>query len=461
MGFCKNCGASITNEQTFCKNCGQLLKKSATNTNQSDQLPLQHAFIKRKKMSKRNKFALSSVVIILALLIGTHLFLQSYYSSEKAIQDFREMVATKDSEKAKEIFDLTDIPQVKDKSVIEKYLLFLNQDLDHIVQELELQAESYENGQLSTSLISDSNGSHLFTFRKDKKLLGLYQTYTFKAIPYELSVDSNFDDIDIILDGKTIQLHDGESLSGLLPGNRKMKVSYNGEYLKLDEEVDLDFTRAEDNQLSVEVPFDSHYVYIDSNKEDSTLFVNGKSTGEKVGSYREFGPIPTDGSITLHAEYQTNDGIMKSKEIKIMNTDHVYLMFTEEENPAEEVTAAAAKDSLEEFIGDYISTSVEAMNAGDFSIVEPLIHPKGKAYAESEEYINYVYSKKITEDVVSTKVISIEEDGDNYLLHTQDVFDIHYSDGTTNRKKFASVYKVINESNKYRVWSLESTDEIE
>ncbi|MCQ6277099.1 hypothetical protein JMM81_19680 [Bacillus sp. V3B] len=101
------------------------------------------------------------------------------------------------------------------------------------------------------------------------------------------------------------------------------------------------------------------------------------------------------------------------------------------------------------------------MNEGDFSIVESFHDPDGKSYQESKDYIDYIVSKGIKEDILSVEVVDYEEMDEGYLVHTIEEYDIHYSNGTTSRKKFESTYRISSSSEEeYQVWALESTSEI-
>ena len=101
------------------------------------------------------------------------------------------------------------------------------------------------------------------------------------------------------------------------------------------------------------------------------------------------------------------------------------------------------------------------MNKGNFSLVESYHDPAGKSYKESKDYIDYIVSKGIKEDVLSIEVIDYVNSDDGYLVNTIEEYDIHYSDGSTKRKRFASTYRITqNESNEYKVWALEKTSEI-
>ena len=54
-----------------------------------------------------------------------------------------------------------------------------------------------------------------------------------------------------------------------------------------------------------------------------------------------------------------------------------------------------------------------------------------------------------------------EEVEDAFLVKTKEVYDIHYSDGSTKRKTFRSTYRVVqDDSGELKLWKLESVDEI-
>ncbi|MCQ6277100.1 hypothetical protein JMM81_19685 [Bacillus sp. V3B] len=367
MKFCKNCGVERREGQIFCNSCGNKFDESMfqetasvhhrssvqPNTEQRYQEP-------RKPMSKKNQVILISIAIVAALGFGGHKFLESMYSPQKTVEKFEAVVEEQDVEKAKEVIAFSDFPEEVEDKEIKNYLAFLKGNQAEVVAGLKDSASAYEKDTLSVSLVVDRNDNEMVKLVQADKKLGLYQEYKIEAVPFEVKVDSNLERVEIDFMGKKEKLKDRLTLTPVLPGTYELKGSFNGEYAKLTETTELDFLNADGNTLDVFLEFEGQYVDIYSNEENSTLFVNGESTGMKVGDFIELGPLPMDGSIVLHAEYQAENGVIKTNEVKVMNTDDVYLEFKEEELVSPEEDSTVGKASLEQFIilGEKTPTSI-------------------------------------------------------------------------------------------------------
>ncbi|WP_142129444.1 TcaA NTF2-like domain-containing protein [Bacillus sp. SLBN-3] len=66
----------------------------------------------------------------------------------------------------------------------------------------------------------------------------------------------------------------------------------------------------------------------------------------------------------------------------------------------------------------------------------------------------------LKEEVIDFKVISIEEDGEDYLVNTQETFDIQDSDGEVSRKRFRTQFRITDSADVLQVWELIETNEI-
>jgi len=432
MKFCKNCGTERKTGQNFCNSCGYPFEANGTlKTDQAStsNVGKQTAEVTRKPMSKKNKIIILSAVAAVVILFGAHKFLGSLYTPEKTIEAFEQAIKSKNVKEAKKVisFDQFD-GDFKDEE-INSYLAYLKDYQSDISS-----AFSYEDVKVGDTVMDDNSNEIVRLVKGDKKF-GLYQQYKIEAIPFEIAVDANLEGAEVTYKDSKQKMDEGLTLKDVLPGDAELEGSYKGDYASLTDSESLDFDSAFANVLDVYFDFEGEYVDIYSNIDDSILFVNGKSTGIKVADIYDFGPIPTDGSISLHAEYETKDGKMKTAAQKVTNTNYIDLDFTED-------TPEETEDALNSFMEDYYYASVSAINAGEFSYVSSYLEPNGKAYTESKDYVKYIYEKGITEEVVSVEMTDYEKKDDGYVVDTTDVYDITSEDGTTKRHTFKSSYKV-------------------
>lgn len=118
------------------------------------------------------------------------------------------------------------------------------------------------------------------------------------------------------------------------------------------------------------------------------------------------------------------------------------------------------REELESFMFHYVNRSVEAINARDFSYVEHLMTNDGPRKKESRDYIDYLESKGITEQLISSVVEKVEEAGaETWKVTTTEEFVIHYPEVSKN-KKFTTIVLVKKIHDDWRVHELVSTKEI-
>lgn len=466
MGFCKQCGKEYAEGQTFCKECGVPIKgKQEVPLSQSEQ---------RKPWKKSHKILLITALLLMGGLYGGHQYMKSLYTPDKTVESFAAAVSKADVKRAEKIMNLDSIKQGKDEKGMKSYLAYLDTDLPYLTDQLEEHARSFRDGKLAPATITDENGNGLFTFMKGEKAFGIYDTYTLKVIPFNMAVYSDIETFEVILDGEKVTISEGNHvIKGVLPGGRPLTGTFDGSYSTFEEKQDFSFTEAYDNELEVSMDFGAGYVYLDEYGETSTLLINGKKQ-EKLPYDTPLGPFATDGSVTATGEFEYKGKTYKSEPLKIQTSGSNFLSFeypeldsireAEEEAFEQEAEEALEAERTEEnirtFIEDYTYESVQARNEGDFWLVEYMHHPDGEAYAESRDFIEYLYENDIKEEVIDFKVISIEEDGKDYLVTTQETFDIEDSAGEVSRKRYKTTYRITASAGVLQVWELIETNEI-
>lgn len=466
VGFCKQCGTKYAEGQTFCKECGVPIKEK-------QEVPLSQS-AQRKPWKKSHKILLITALLLVGGLYGGHQYMKSLYTPDKTVESFVAAVSEGDVKRAEKIMDLDSIKQGKDEKGMKTYLAYLDTDLPYLTDQLEEHARSFQDGRLSPATITDENGNGLFTFMEGEKAFGIYNTYALKVIPFNMAVYSDIETFEVILDGEKVTISEGNHvIKGVLPGERPLTGTFDGSDSAFEEKHDLSFTDAYDNELEVSIDFGAGYVYVDEYGELSTLLINGKKQ-EKLPYDTPLGPFATDGSVTVTGEFEYKGKTYKSEPVKIQTSGFTFLSFeypeldkvreAEEEaseQEAEEVLEAGrTEENIRTFIENYTYESVQARNEGDFWLVEYMHHPDGEAYAESREYIEYLYEQNINEEVIDFKVISIEEDGEDYLVTTQETFDIEDSAGEVSRKNYNTQYRITDSGGVLQVWELIETKEI-
>lgn len=180
--------------------------------------------------------------------------------------------------------------------------------------------------------------------------------------------------------------------------------------------------------------------WIDSAYTSWTNALNAKNTIEKASN-----------ATTTSAEIDSTDQVSA-------NTVSTSTASTDE---ASSESSEVTDTSIHDFMTEYLSTSVEAINAGDFSMVSSLLDAQGPVYKESSSYIDHLQSKGITEELVSSGVESFKANTDQtYTVNTTETYKIIAKDGTFKTKSFHSVYTLKLINNELKAYQLVSTKEI-
>ena len=445
MTFCNQCGQPLKAGQSFCTNCGNKLNEQASNVTGSN------ASNQKKNKKPVPKIAIISglsAALLFFVLMGTYFVLDSIYKPEKVVTAFSEAVETEDYDSLEEILKVDKKDVSFTKSDLEGYVEYLTDehDFENIKRELYKQVRRANNGN-KTDPILDKYGNKILEIKEGKKALLLFDQYAIKAVPVTIEMAANFDDVEIMVNGKkAVTIKEAEEsikIGQFLPGTYEIEAKYKGEYAELEETLSLSPRNGYDNVIEGYVSLKGRFVSVYSNIDDAILYVNGKSTGEKVSDLSEFGPVKMDGSITLHAE----SGDQKSKEVKLRHGSNIYLEFESEED-------------LDQYMYDYLFASVQAINQRNFELVEFFLDPEGNAYNELKEYIDYLEEEGITEELINVTVKEYEKTEDGYLVTTHDEYIIFNKDGTEKEVTFKSVYDLRWSDDKLMVYSLESTEEM-
>ncbi|OWA34001.1 hypothetical protein B9G55_16830 [Saccharibacillus sp. O16] len=119
------------------------------------------------------------------------------------------------------------------------------------------------------------------------------------------------------------------------------------------------------------------------------------------------------------------------------------------------------QEEAQDFMRTYVSSSVEAINQRDFSVVSYLMDSSGPAYQESSDYIGYLETKGITEEFVDAVVTKLQDHGDStYTVYTTESYIIHNKENEANARTYNSVYKLSTIDGQLRAHTLISTKEV-
>lgn len=128
-------------------------------------------------------------------------------------------------------------------------------------------------------------------------------------------------------------------------------------------------------------------------------------------------------------------------------------------NEEKEETANLSEE-IESFMNQYNDSSVIAMNSGDFAQVSYFISEDGPKWAESKDYVDYIFEKGITEEHLGTTIENVETVDDTYIKVTSiDRYIIHGTE-KTSEKAFRTTNILKKNGDSWLVYELTSTKEI-
>lgn len=262
-----------------------------------------------------------------------------------------------------------------------------------------------------------------------------------------------------------VKLNDDEVKVGLFaPGNYKYTLHYKDEYFEdeLTEEIYL-----EGDEYNLTFDLSDQLVYLTSDIEDATIFINGKSTG-KTASEIELIAAPLDGSVEIYAEATNDKGeTIHSETLYLSEYDtHLYFAEVQEQYAIQDFYDYYSWDA-EQLFYNFRWDYEYAVNSADFSYVKDYFIEGSQLKKDYEEFVvdhedlGFYYYYFISNDVIDVQPLSAnsltldsletfeftsEEDG-TWYYEREKRYTLEYVDGML---RIASI-EDIKEVNKTKI----------
>lgn len=143
-------------------------------------------------------------------------------------------------------------------------------------------------------------------------------------------------------------------------------------------------------------------------------------------------------------------GFTSEKETYDYTYDGEVRLLEKEETPEEDVEKV-----VQVSVGKYIEHLVEAVNAGDYSIVSPYILSGSDLEKDQQSLVERLHEAGTTEELVSSEVLSVKEDGDSWKVDTKEEVTIHYDSGESETNSYEWTYTVVEEDGDYLLSTIE------
>lgn len=327
-----------------------------------------------------------TILILLAFFLFFGYFLGRINTSREYILSKLEM-----SLKNSDTSTLSDIVKVDGERVKEK--------------NLESLVEYYSNGnnKIDTLITNLKNNNETKDFKLQSKKYFFWNMYYLEVKTFNIKIKSNFEEGNFIL-GNSGKVKAGETIKNVIPGNYKITGSLNSNYeeIKTSKEIVV----MEDKEI--ELNFPATKITINSDFQDAEVYINGKDIKKEVKDLKDFGPVPTDGTVSVYLEKDFPWGRNKGEEVKIT------------ENPTINLTVPISNETLEEDLTNIITKFYEsvfvALNKQNKKYIENCTNDiKNKIYSSVEK--KYILFK----NKYSNFKINIDFDNSQYF-YTDDTY---------------------------------------
>ncbi|MCR8657089.1 TcaA 3rd/4th domain-containing protein [Paenibacillus endoradicis] len=276
--------------------------------------------VQEVETKKNSKIVLIIIVSIVGLLIIASIVAYSILSAnskpESVLSKFQAAVKSGNAAAAHKILVSNDPVLELTEGDVTKLLTYLDKKtsvLDDEIEGLKNQINNEEEQQLKYDYYS------MLTLVKEEGLLGLFDTYKIAVQPYYFTLYTNQKGVVIKLDGKDILTSKSDDytkvIGPLMPGSYKVDAQFDSEYVSLNTEKQV--MLPEDHNHDIDLSIDAQYVYLESNHSEAKLYLNGKDTKLTVGDAYRFGPIASNGTMTVQANLDNKWGSLTSESVII------------------------------------------------------------------------------------------------------------------------------------------------
>ena len=394
MKYCKECGTSLKEGMKFCKECGtpageeKLIQPARANT-------------EKKTMSKKAKRSLIAGAIAVVLLFAAYKIGEVFTSKERLIDRLETALIEKDNKAVANLLSSSDKKLEINEQSVKGFMKHFKENPDEVnelIKVLHKQStmiDQIDNKQANTALLEDWLGANdlesIVTLKKAGKFL-FFDNYELAVQPVYLAISTNYKDTILSVDGKEVGKADKvdfeKTYGPYMPGEYKVGATLKTDFvdLKTNDHIYLDGTDTKEN---VDVSLDGQDITLDFNWEDEApnltgkLYINGKDV--KIDPFKQttFGPVLTDGSMTVAVEAQLPWGNIKTEQVPI-------------EDSYVSINLGNNKDfqqKIMDIIMDYSDEYLNAITSGDTSKMQNAASERIKGIKEEiEENKDYDYA---------------------------------------------------------------------
>lgn len=453
---CISCGHKLTDEDVFCPECGMkndAIKNESTEPQQKrvTKAPQQK---EGKPLAKTTKMLLALAAVLIVAFGGMHFYAQSATDTEKIMAT---VVNGIDNEN-KAVLDTLKI----DKDTAYNAELYFQYVLDNFeiedLQEKLVNAGDYvkENG--GEAVVKSYGDTPVFTVEGESFLL-FYKKPVVKPIAKKMSVETDFEEITVDYGSdKTVTAKSGTTdIGSFLPGEYTFTIGSKAPYIDKFPYIMAIDNSAESNNAII-ITREAHAITVKTDDNAAIIYVNGKSTEQKVADLPQIGPFEATAEVEIMLKRKNKDGKEEATEsvvVELLDDKEVELNFAKEEEPVPVPKAApvAANNSdmpssptaYQNFFTGYRTAYQDALNNVNPSYLDPYIVSGTGFYYDVRNFIANTSSRHYY-DFRENTVTDVAVSGNTATISTFETFYFTGDEGVATYYERRKQYDIIRDN---------------
>jgi uncharacterized membrane protein YvbJ len=265
-------------------------------------------------------------------------------------------------------------------------------------------------------------------YLKATKIPLFYTQYMIEFRPYFIEISTNEAGAILKVDNKkvftTTEAQKEFTYGPVMPGNYKVSAEKQAPFALLKEEQQYSIFERLSSTADIDLSLTGGTLVLESNFDETAIFVNGKSIGKTIKEMSEISPISFNSTIRVHGEQQFPWGKEKSPEILIeestTSADITPKPF------AEEATRKPIVDLINQFVKEELQALIKH-NANLLTTVDDNLKAEYVNEINDDVKFNYTWKGKAHGTRIDFDHVSLSKDEDTGIYQVTIPVEIHAS----------------------------------
>lgn len=397
--FCFECGKEAQPSDHICTECGTPLEQQT----QGQIAPVKAL---KEPMTKKKKVLTVIVALLVAILVGSYMYGNSYASDENSLKRFHEAVYEKDRSALKKIVAFENGKALSDG------------ELDAIIAYGEKEPNEFAKsiGQWNIG----SSESFLFALKQSGKVFGIFDGYKVIVQSQTVSVPFPFEDMAYTLNGEKLDvtMEDDRAMIGpVAPGIYELNATYKGDYAESTQTKQIKLLERYGEEVYEDLEFDISNVSftldnlngIEPSKVE-LLIGDKKIAFDKDGNINSTGPFVLDGSVKVKTVAEYPWGSIESEELEIDN-DYINI----DVNGIDKEIEKALVTTVSAYGEQYVVARAEANTKGMKAATGEWKKVMQASFDREREYDDY-FSGQLDEVQVDIESASVKNEDKQFRI---------------------------------------------